>query len=201
MVVTIAIGTGHLTPAIHFTEAADPPKLSSSLAKNLYRQAQFYFEEGMDAKAKRACNEMLSWAEANNEPGIADEMRDMLSQIEARQKPAPTSAPAVRKTTNRIANNQPFCGYGSPEEIPHTVVNKIVTRAPNEFISCTTDTDCIDVEGYCGVSRVINKQSKMCFEAAVEIFNSNADCIDMTAPVMGTPVCREGICHRHFTFQ
>ena len=58
--------------------AKDAPEISSSLAKNLWRQAHFYFEEGMDAKAIRACEELQAWARENNEPAIEKEMSEML---------------------------------------------------------------------------------------------------------------------------
>ena len=73
-------GTG--LPAL----AQDAPKLSSSLAKNLWRQAHFYFEEGMDAKAIRACEELQAWARENNEPAIEKKMSDMLAELRARQQ-------------------------------------------------------------------------------------------------------------------
>ena len=41
------------------------PKISSSLAKNLWRQAHFYFEEGLYPQAIRACEELLAWAQEN----------------------------------------------------------------------------------------------------------------------------------------
>jgi len=73
-------GTG--LPAL----AQDAPKLSSSLAKNLWRQAHFYFEEGMDAKAIRACEELQAWARKNNEPAVEKKMSDMLAALRARQQ-------------------------------------------------------------------------------------------------------------------
>ena len=62
------------------------PKISSSLAKNLYRQAHFYFEEGMNPQAIRACEELLAWAKENNEPAIEKEMNDMLTILYEKEK-------------------------------------------------------------------------------------------------------------------
>ncbi len=70
--------------------AKEAPEISSSLAKNLWRQAHFFFEEGMDAKAIRACEELQAWAKENNEPAIEKEMSEMLDKIHARQ-PTPAT--------------------------------------------------------------------------------------------------------------
>ena len=70
------------------------PKISSSLAKNLWRQAHFYFEEGLNPQAIRACEELLAWAQENNEPAIEKEMNDMLAVLYAKEKPSqPTESP------------------------------------------------------------------------------------------------------------
>lgn len=70
--------------------AKDAPKISSSLAKNLWRQAHFYFDEGMDAQAIRACEELRAWVKENNEPAVEKEMSEMLAKLRARQ-PAPAT--------------------------------------------------------------------------------------------------------------
>ena len=70
------------------------PKISSSLAKNLWRQAHFYFEEGLNPQAIRACEELLAWARENNEPAIEKKMNEMLAILYAKEKSSqPTKAP------------------------------------------------------------------------------------------------------------
>ena len=86
-----------LIMAVEVTQALanDAPKLSSSLAKNLWRQAHFYFEEGMDAKAIRACTELKAWARENNNPAVEKKMNDMLAVLRDRQ----TGANSTEKHT------------------------------------------------------------------------------------------------------
>ena len=70
------------------------PQISSSLAKNLWRQAHFYFEEGLNPQAIRACEELRAWAQENNEPAIEKEMIEMLTILYAKEKTSqPTEAP------------------------------------------------------------------------------------------------------------
>ena len=70
------------------------PKISSSLAKNLWRQAHFYFEEGLYPQAIRACEELLAWAQENNEPAIEKKMNDMLAILYAKEQTSqPTEPP------------------------------------------------------------------------------------------------------------
>ena len=75
------IGSALLAGAVPQALARDAPDLSSSLAKNLWRQAHFYFEEGMDAKAIRACEELQAWARDNNEPAVEEEMSKTLAEV------------------------------------------------------------------------------------------------------------------------
>ena len=72
----------------------ETPKISSSLAKNLWRQAHFYFEERLNPQAIRACEELLAWAQENNEPEIETEMNDMLAILYAKEQTSqPTEVP------------------------------------------------------------------------------------------------------------
>ena len=118
--------------------ATDAPKLSSSLAKNLWRQAHAYFEEGMDAKAIRACKELQAWARENNEPAVEKEMSDMLAILHARQKAPTVTKKKPAKVKPAMQTNLPACGYGSVKDMPSHIVRKIITRTPEEFLTCQT---------------------------------------------------------------
>ena len=91
--------------------AQEAPRISSSLAKNLWRQAHFYFDEGMDAKATRACEELLAWARENDEPAIEKKMSEMLAALRARQQAPATVKPAPASPAPAMQTSQPACGY------------------------------------------------------------------------------------------
>ena len=74
-----------LAVATSRVQATEAPNISSSLAKNLWHQAHFFFEEGMDSRAIRACEELQAWARENNEPEIEKKMSEMLAELRARQ--------------------------------------------------------------------------------------------------------------------
>ena len=177
--------------------ADDAPKLSSSLAKNLWRQAHFYFEEGMDAKAIRACKELQAWARENNQPAVEKKMSDMLVVLHARQKApkVPKATPAPAKPV--IQTNLPACGYGSVKDIPSHIVNKIVTRTPEEFLTCQQDQDCVVAYNFCGTSKGVNKPSKKCYEAVARHFEARTSCSPIV-PFEASAVCRNKTCMLQF---
>ncbi len=177
--------------------ADDAPKLSSSLAKNLWRQAHFYFEEGMDAKAIRACTELQAWARENNEPAVEKKMTDMLKVLHAREKAptAPKTKPSKPKTA--MKTHLPACGYGSVKDMPTNIVRKIVTVTPNEFLSCQKDQDCAVAYNFCGTSKAVNKPSKQCYEAVARHFETSTSCSPIH-PFDASPVCRNQICMLQF---
>lgn len=173
--------------------AKDAPKLSSSLAKNLWRQAHFYFEEGMDAKAIRACEELQAWARENNEPAVEQEMSDMLATLRARQQaPAAPSTTSV-KAAPAMQTSLPACGYGSVNDMPSHIVNKVVANTPGEFLACQHDQDCTAAYNFCGTIKAVNKPSKQCYEAVARHFETSAGCSPID-PLAATPVCRNQIC-------
>ncbi|MBZ0166960.1 MAG: hypothetical protein K8I00_09140 [Candidatus Omnitrophica bacterium] len=97
-------------------DAQGIPQLSSSLAKNLWRQCHMFYEEGMDAKAKRACGELQAWARENNDPAIVQETTRLLTSLQEReQQPAQPAAPKIEKKSE-LQPDQPACGYASIAE-------------------------------------------------------------------------------------
>ncbi|MCU7842440.1 MAG: hypothetical protein KZQ93_01210 [Candidatus Thiodiazotropha sp. (ex Monitilora ramsayi)] len=177
--------------------AKDAPEISSSLAKNLWRQAHFYFEEGMDAKAIRACEELRSWARENNERAVEKEMSDMLAKLHARQPTPAAQTTTPNKAAPAIQTGLPACGYGSVIHIPSHIVNKIVTRTPEEFLACQQDQDCAVAYNFCGTTKAINKPSKKCYEAVARHFETNAGCSPIH-PLETTAVCRNQTCMLQF---
>ena len=174
-------------------QANDAPKLSSSLAKNLWRQAHFYFEEGMDAKAIRACTELQAWARKNNEPAVEKKMTDMLAVLRARQQAptVPKKKPAKAKPV--IQTSLPACGYGSVKDIPSHIVNKIITNTPQEFLACQQDQDCVKAYNFCGTTKAVNEPSKKCYESVARHFESSTSCTPIV-PFNASPVCRNKTC-------
>jgi hypothetical protein len=194
---SLVIVSALMTGADPLALAQDVPDLSSSLAKNLWRQAHFYFEEGMDAKAIRACEELQAWARENNEPAVEKEMTDMLATLRARQQ-----APAATQTTPKqaapaIQSSLPACGYGSVSDIPSNIINKIVTRTPEEFLACQQDRECAVAYNFCGTSKAVNKPSKNCYEAVARHFEASAGCSSIDF-LEATAVCRNQTCMLQF---
>jgi len=177
--------------------ANDAPKLSSSLAKNLWRQAHFYFEEGMDAKAIRACKELQAWARENNEPAVEKKMSDMLAVLRARQQTPIKSKTPPAPAKPVMQTSLPACGYGSVKDIPSHIVNKIITRTPDEFLACQQDQDCAKAYNFCGTSKGINKPSKKCYEAVARHFEASTSCSPIV-PFKATAVCRNKTCMLQF---
>lgn len=177
--------------------AKDAPEISSSLAKNLWRQAHFYFEEGMDAKAIRACEELRAWAKENNEPAIEKEMSEMLDKLRARQTAPATQATTAKEAAPAIQTDLPACGYGSVNQIPPHIVNKIVTRTPSEFLACQQDQDCAVAYNFCGTTKAINKPSKICYEAVARHFEASTGCSPIDF-LEATATCRNQTCMLQF---
>jgi len=177
--------------------AKDAPEISSSLAKNLWRQAHFYFEEGMDAKAIRACEELRTWAKENNEPAIENEMSDMLDKLRARQPAPATQTTTPKQAAPVIQTNLPACGYGSVNQMPSHIVNKIVTHTPSEFLACQQDQDCAVAYNFCGTNKAINKPSKKCYEAVARHFEARTGCSPID-PFEATAVCQNQTCMLQF---
>lgn len=177
--------------------AKDAPEISSSLAKNLWRQAHFYFEEGMDAKAIRACEELQAWARENNEPAVEKEMSEMLAELRARQTAPATRATTANKAAPAMRTDLPACGYASVNHIPSHIVNTIVTRTPEEFLACQQDQDCAVAYNFCGTNKGINKPSKTCYEAVAKHFEASTGCTPID-PLETTAVCRNQTCTLQF---
>ena len=177
--------------------AKDAPEISSSLAKNLWRQAHFYFEEGMDAKAIRACEELQAWARENNEPAIEKEMSEMLVELRARQSAPATPVTTPKKTTAAMRTELPACGYGSVNNVPPHIVNAIVTRTPQEFLACQKDQDCVVAYNFCGTNKAINRPSKNCYEAVAKHFEASTGCSPID-PLETTAVCHNQTCMLQF---
>lgn len=177
--------------------AKDTPDLSSSLAKNLWRQAHFYFEEGMDAKAIRACEELQAWARENNESAVEKEMNDMLAKLRARQQAPAVSKTTPKKTAPAIQSSLPACGYGSVSDMPPNIINKIVTRTPEVFLACQQDQDCTVAYNFCGTSKAVNKPSKKCYEAVARHFEASTGCSHIDF-IEATAVCRNQTCMLQF---
>lgn len=156
--------------------AEDMPKLSSSLAKNLWRQCHMYYEDGLDAKAKRACSELKAWAEENNESGVAQETAGMLADLEARTQPVPVQAAPKAPKKSEIQADDPACGFGTADDIPTHHMMKIVTGTPPEFLTCSSDADCVLAKGFCGVKVAVSKTAQACFETAVRKFETTVAC-------------------------
>ena len=173
--------------------AKDAPEISSSLAKNLWRQAHFYFEEGMDAKAIRACKELQAWARENNEPAIEKEMSEMLDKLRARQPAPATQTTTTNEAAPAIQTDLPACGYGSVDQMPSHMVNQIVTGTPGEFLVCQQDQDCAVAYNFCGTTKAINKPSKKCYEAVARHFEASAGCSPID-PLEATATCRNQTC-------
>ncbi len=180
--------------------ADDAPKLSSSLAKNLWRQAHFYFEEGMDAKAIRACKELQAWARENNEPAVEKKMSDMLKVLHERQQTQTAPKPKPKKPASpkpQMQTHLPACGYGSVKDMPTNIVYKIITRTPEEFLACQQDQDCVAAYNFCGTSRALNKTSQQCYEAVARHFETLTSCLPVD-PFNASAVCRNQSCTLHF---
>lgn len=195
ILVAISLSFAAATPRVQATEA---PDISSSLAKNLWRQAHFYFEEGMDAKAIRACEELRAWARENNEPAIEQEMAEMLAELRARQPApaAPVSTPV--QSTTAFQAKLPNCGYDSINDIPPSLVTRLVTsRTPAEFQACQQDQDCTLVHGFCGGSRAVNNASKACYEGLAVRFQEVLNC-PSSEPVAVSSACKSQVCVLQF---
>lgn len=173
--------------------AKEAPKISSSLAKNLWRQCHMYFEEGMDAKAERACGELLAWAEENNEAAIAQETAGMVKALEERAQPAPAAPVPKAARKSNLQPDQPICGFASIEEVPDHVLTKTVTNLPAEFNTCNSDTDCVAATGYCGAKVSVSKMAQACFESLSTGLNQKIGCQPIDMPPF-RPVCRSGHC-------
>ena len=177
--------------------AQDPPPLSSSLAKNLWRQCHFYFEEEMDPQATRACGELLAWAEENNELVLVQETAAMVKVLEQRQQPAPATPAAKIQTISELQPDQPLCGYTSIDEAPDHILTKTVTNLPAEFASCTSDSNCTTATGYCGAKISLSKPAQACFEALAAALNQKIGCQSLETPPF-QPVCRQQRCTAQF---
>lgn len=177
--------------------AKDAPEISSSLAKNLWRQAHFYFEERMDAKAIRACEELRTWAKENNEPAIEKEMSEMLAKLRDRQPAPATQIKTPNKGAPAMRTDMPACGYGSVNDIPSHIVNKTVTRTPEEFLACRQDQDCAVAYNFCGTTKAIAKPSKKCYEAVARHFEASAGCSPIDF-LEATAVCQNQTCMLQF---
>jgi hypothetical protein len=177
--------------------AKDAPEISSSLAKNLWRQAHFFFEEGMDSRAIRACEELQAWARENNEPAIEKEMNEMLDKLHARQTAPATQATTPNEAAPAIQTDLPACGYESVNHIPSNIINKIVTSTPSEFLACQQDQDCAVAYNFCGTTKAINKPSKKCYEAVARHFEASTGCSPIDF-LEATATCRNQICMLQF---
>lgn len=173
--------------------AQDAPQLSSSLAKNLWRQCHFYFEEGMDAKATRACGELLAWAEENNEAAIVTETTGMVRALKEREQPAPAAPAPKPPKKSEVKADHPTCGYASIEAVPNHVMTKTVTNIPADFMPCASDADCVAATGFCGSKVATNKSSQTCYEFLAAAFSEQVGCQPMDPPPF-RPVCREQRC-------
>lgn len=180
---------------VQSVSAKEAPPISSSLAKNLWRQAHAYYEEGMDAKATRACKEMLAWAEENNEPAIAAEMKTMLADLEARKKPvANTEVPRPAVAKKSVPSHLPDCGFGSKDQIPMHFALQAIGMQSDDFLECSTDSDCIMAQSFCGSQMSVSKSTQECFEAAARAFEKASSCGEQVDPPPATSVCRNQRC-------
>ena len=186
-----------LAAATSEVQATETPDISSSLAKNLWRQAHFYYEEGMDAKAIRACEELQAWARENNEPAIEKEMTEMLAVLRARQQAPAASTTTADNPAAVLQTHLPACGYASVNDISSAMINKVITNTPKEFNVCQQDQDCTIAYGFCGANKAVNKVSKNCFEAVSLRFIDIAGCSPLE-PIEATAVCRNQACTLQF---
>ena len=184
---------------ISVSTAADAPNLSSSLAKNLWRQCHMYYEDGMDAKATRACGELLAWAEKNNEAALAQETAGMVKTLKERQQPAPAAPAPKAPKKSELQPDQPLCGYAAIEEVPDHILLKTVTKLPPEFIACDSDADCVAATGYCGAKVAVSKMAQACFESLSTAMNQKIGCGDSLDEMLPfRPVCHEKRCLAQF---
>ena len=177
--------------------AKDSPKLSSSLARNLWRQCHAYSGKGMDAKVKRACSDLEIWARNNNETAVAQAAADRLDSLEAGEQRAVTPRGPREKREAMVQNTDPLCGFDSEDQIPPNIVVKIVGATPAEFLSCRTNTDCVAAQNYCGTVKSVNKTSLACYETAARIFERSSRCAPVP-PLQAAAVCRKQICTLQF---
>ena len=182
-----------LTATSPLVPAQEAPQISSSLAKNLWRQAHFFFDEGMDDRAIRACEELLAWARENNEPAIEKKMSEMLAALQARQQAPAVTKPATAAPAPAMQTNHPDCGFASVKDIPATEVYRIITTTPQEFLVCQQDRDCTVAYNFCGTNRAVNKSSQTCYEAVARQFDISAGC-SPADPVPASAVCRNQSC-------
>ncbi len=193
LVITVSVAL-----AVGLSAAAkDAPQLSSSLAKNLWRQCHLFFKEGMDARAQRACGELQSWAQENNKPAIAREAAELLTALDAREQPSTPGQSTRKEKVTSLDSADPECGYSSADDIPPHVVVKAVTSPSREFQTCRVNQDCAVARNVCGTNRAINKDSQACYEAMVRKFDQDTGCTG-NDPIPATAVCREGTCTLQF---
>ncbi|MCA9402384.1 MAG: hypothetical protein KC897_01270 [Candidatus Omnitrophica bacterium] len=177
--------------------AKDIPKLSSSLARNLWRQCHAYPGRGMEAKVIRACSDLEIWAHNNNETAVAQAAAERLDSLEGREQQAVTAQPSREKRVARVQNTDPLCGFESEDQIPPNIAVKIVGATPAEFLSCRTNTDCVAAQNYCGTVKSVNKMSLACYETAARIFERSSRCAPVP-PLQAAAVCRKQICTLQF---
>jgi hypothetical protein len=177
--------------------AKEAPQLSSSLAKNLWRQCQLFFEEGMDARAKRACGELQAWAQENNETEIAREAAELLTALDAREQPSTPVQSTRKEKVTSLDSRDPECGFSSADDIAPHVVVKAVTTPSREFQTCQVNQDCAVARNVCGTNRAINKDSQACYEAMVRKFDQDTGCAG-NDPIPATAICHDGTCTLQF---